>query len=154
MQKMVSRLIFRRWGSLQVDRVVTISFILLCVAFGTPFGSTPTAGADQSPPEPSAPIQLTAMAVSDSQIALTWIAPAGAEWYRIYRDGASLGTTRMISEFDRGLKPDTRYCYRVSALDGKTDREFSLSNEACATTSASDSPASAQEAAVAPAPRP
>jgi hypothetical protein len=130
----------------------SLSVILLCLALVLP--SAPTAGAAPAPSEPSVAIQLTAMAVSDSQIALTWIAPAGAAWYRIYRDGASLGTTRMISEFDRGLKPETRYCYRVSALDGKTDKEFSLSNKACATTSASESPASAQAAVVAAAPKP
>lgn len=79
------------------------------------------------------PITLRATGVSDSQIALAWTIPAGAARYRIYRDGAPLGMTGRISEYDAKLKADTRYCYRIAALDGR-DVEILQSNEACATT--------------------
>jgi dienelactone hydrolase len=78
-------------------------------------------------------INLRAVAVSESQIALTWTIPNGVVKYRIYRGGSLLTTTGRISEYDAGLKANTRYCYRVSALDGQGG-EFSESDEVCATT--------------------
>jgi OmpA-OmpF porin, OOP family len=96
--------------------------------------STPVAPETSQRP---GPIDLRATGVSESQIALAWNIPAGAVRYRIYRDGSPLATTGRISEYDAGLKADTRYCYRVSALDGQ-DAEFSQSNEACATTLAAE----------------
>ncbi len=79
------------------------------------------------------PINLTATPVSDSRIDLAWNAPAGAAEYKIFRDGSQLSSTTATSLSDTGLTASTRYCYRVSALDG-TNRELTMSNEACATT--------------------
>jgi OOP family OmpA-OmpF porin len=91
------------------------------------------------------PISLTATPVSDSRIDLAWNAPAGAAEYKIFRDGPQLSTTTAPSLSDTGLTASTRYCYRVTALDG-TNRELAMSNEACATTLG---PAPKQEAAMA-----
>ena len=77
--------------------------------------------------------KLRSVAVSESQIALTWTMPARAAGYRIYRDGSLLRPTGRISEYDAGLKAGTGYCYSVSAVDDQ-NYEFARSNEACATT--------------------
>ena len=78
-------------------------------------------------------INLTAKPVSDARIDLAWNAPTGAAEYKVMRDGSQLTSTTATSLSDTGLTASTRYCYRVSALDG-TNRELAVSNEACATT--------------------
>jgi dienelactone hydrolase len=101
--------------------------------FAELFQPTPTPPVIPAASKWNESLNLTAVAVSESQIALTWTTPAGAARYRIYRDGSLLTSTGRISEYDAGLKAATRYCYRVSALDGKKT-EFSKSSEVCATT--------------------
>ena len=86
-----------------------------------------------APPVSPEPITLTVTPVSDSRIDLVWNAPAGAAGYEIYRDGSRLSSTKAATASDTGLSANTRYCYRVSALDGMNG-ELSRSNEACATT--------------------
>lgn len=69
---------------------------------------------------PSIPANLSATAVSASQINLTWaastdnIAVAG---YRIFRNGLQTGTSSSTSFSDTGLASDTTYSYTVSAFD-------------------------------------
>lgn len=78
-------------------------------------------------------INLTATPVSDSRIDLAWNAPTGAAEYKVVRNGSQLTSTTATSLSDTGLTANTRYCYRVSALDG-ANGELAMSNEACATT--------------------
>ncbi len=103
-------------------------------------GAKAAASAQQEEVQPTvqrsalaAPIHLTATAVSDSQIDLAWNASEGATGYKVYRDGSYLSSVRATSAQDRGLKPNTRYCYVVTATDD-AGRESARSNEACATT--------------------
>jgi len=69
---------------------------------------------------PSAPRSLSGSAPSDTEIDLTWRAPASVlllSHYVIYRDGAAVGTSTSTSFTDTGLQPSTTYQYEVSAVD-------------------------------------
>jgi chitodextrinase len=83
------------------------------VVFTSGGGST-----DATPP--SAPTNLTASAVSSSQINLTWTASTdnvGVTGYKIFRDGTQVGTSPSASFSDTGLSASTVYSYTVSAYD-------------------------------------
>ncbi len=70
---------------------------------------------------PSAPANLNASAISSSQVDLSWTAATddrGVAGYRIYRDGAQVGTAATPSFRDGGLAASTTYSYRVAAYDG------------------------------------
>lgn len=85
---------------------------------------------------PTAPSNLVATAVSFSQIDLTWepstdnFAVAG---YRVYRDGAEVGTTTGTQYSDTRLSPTTTYSYYVLAYD-EYGNVSAASNVATATT--------------------
>ncbi len=83
------------------------------------------------------PVGLTAVAVSTSQINLSWSAPAGnlpITGYKINRNGVQIaivaGTASTYT--DVGLSPNTTYCYTVTAFNAST--ESTQSNQACAVT--------------------
>jgi chitodextrinase len=85
---------------------------------------------------PSVPGNLTATAVSASQIDLSWSASTdnvGVALYRIYRDGALMDSTSSTTYSDSGLSSATQYCYTVTAVDG-AGNESGHSNQACDTT--------------------
>ena len=68
----------------------------------------------------SAPTDLTATVLSDSQINLSWTASTdrvGVTGYRIYRDGAYIATTTTTGYQDAGLQQSTTHTYEVGALD-------------------------------------
>lgn len=69
---------------------------------------------------PTIPTNLSAIAISPSQINLTWNASAdniAVTGYKIYRDGILIATTTNISYFDTNLSPSTQYIYTTSAYD-------------------------------------
>ncbi|MCX7817578.1 MAG: OmpA family protein [Syntrophales bacterium] len=78
----------------------------------------------------AAPTEVTAKAVSDSQINVSWKETKGATEYRIYRDGVFLTTSKTPSLSDMGLKSATRYCYAVTAV-GDDGQESVMSRTAC-----------------------
>ena len=87
---------------------------------------------------PSTPTNLSATAVSSSQINLTWTAATdnvGVTGYNIYRGGTKIGTSATNSYSDTGLSASTQYSYTVSASDaaGNTSAQ---SSSASATTQA------------------
>jgi len=94
-------------------------------------------GGDTTPP--TVPQNLRAVAVSKSQINLTWSPSTdddpGVERYHIHRDGhvvhVTLGSTSY--QDNRGLLPATKYSYYVTAEDGDGNRS-GPSNTAEATT--------------------
>lgn len=93
---------------------------------------------DQEKPAPSAPltmapIEVSAAAVSDSMIKVSWSAVSGAANYRIYRDGKYLATNPDTHLSDPGLNGATRHCYHVTSV-GATGEESGQSRQACATT--------------------
>ena len=75
----------------------------------SPVSATPIAAA------PTAPTGLTAT-VGSGQIGLTWTAPAGADTYIIYRNGAPLTSVATASYTDTGLTNGTTYSYYIVAF--------------------------------------
>jgi|GEM_PF-3991113 len=71
---------------------------------------------------PTAPTDVAATAVSQSQIDLKWAAATddiGVAAYRVSRNGAEVGVTTGLSWTDTGLAPATSYNYTVAARDAK-----------------------------------
>jgi chitodextrinase len=71
---------------------------------------------------PTSPTNLTATAVSSSQINLRWNASTdnvGVAGYRIYRNGGTtpIATVTTTSYGDSGLNANTNYTYNVVAVD-------------------------------------
>jgi chitodextrinase len=91
---------------------------------------------------PSTPTNLTATAVSSSQIDLSWSASTdnvGVTGYKVYRGGSQIATTTSTTYSDTGLTPSTTYTYTVTAYDaaGNTSTQ---SSPASATTQAPPPP--------------
>lgn len=76
---------------------------------------------DSDTQAPSVPTNLTASAVSSSQINLSWTAStdnAGVTGYKVYRDGVLISGNVTGTTFDdTGLNANTAYTYTVSAFD-------------------------------------
>ncbi len=93
--------------------------------FKTARGSSPDIGAHEydgssDTQTPSVPANLTATAISSSQINLTWTASTdnvGVTGYRIYRGGTQIGTSAVNNYSNTGLSPSTSYSYTVAAYD-------------------------------------
>ncbi len=69
---------------------------------------------------PSVPTNLSATAVSSSQINLAWTASTdnvGVAGYRVFRNGAQIGTTTATSYTDTNLAASITYSYAVAAYD-------------------------------------
>jgi chitodextrinase len=70
---------------------------------------------------PTIPAGLTAVAVSPTQVNLTWTASTDADaavvGYRVYRNVTLIATTTGTSYSDGNLTPSTSYGYRVEAYD-------------------------------------
>ena len=85
---------------------------------------------------PSIPANLTATAISASQINLSWNASTddvAVTGYRVFRDSVFIATTTAITYSDTGLTASTSYSYNVSAFDAAINIS-GLSNTATATT--------------------
>ena len=119
----------------------SIAFLLMIVALVS--GTTITASAAA---QPNAPSNTNAVAVSDSQVNVSWQDNSPNETgFEIHRStngpsGAftliATTTASAISRADTGLNPSTQYCYKVRAFkkaDGHTTYS-NFSNAACATT--------------------
>jgi len=93
-------------------------------------------------PGPSVPDDLVAIAVGPYRIDLVWSpseSESGIEFYRVFRDGNELATTVNTAHEDSNLDPETRYQYRVLAVD-ILGNESDLSEPASATTEAEPGP--------------
>lgn len=92
---------------------------------------------------PTTPGDLTATAVSGTQIDLSWTASTdnvGVAGYNIYRDGNLVGASTNTSLSDMGLDPNTTYGYSVAAFDAAGNMS-ALSTPVSATTLSSDTEA-------------
>ena len=88
---------------------------------------------------PTAPTNLSATAVSSSQINLTWTASTdavGVAGYNVYRGGSLVGTSATNSYSSTGLSPSTLYTYTISAYDAAGNTSAQSSSPATATTQA------------------
>ena len=112
----------------------------------SPFSNVASA-TTQTPQPPTAPTNLTATAVSQGQINLSWTAstaPGGVTSYLVYREnpgsstfvqvGTTNGSTTTYS--DTGLSASSTYSYEVLATDAGGNSPFS--NVATATTQSPD----------------
>jgi len=88
--------------------------------------------ADTTPP--AQVTGLTAIAVSSSQIGLSWVANTEDDLnhYNIFRDNSLIESSTATSYSDTGLTPSTSYCYQVSAVD-TSGNEGTLSDQTCDT---------------------
>ncbi len=69
---------------------------------------------------PTAPSNLTATAISATDVVLSWTASSdnvGVTAYQIYRKGSEIGTSTTVNYTDVGLSPSTSYTYYVTASD-------------------------------------
>ena len=108
------------------------------VDYTVPNTTPPT---DTTPP--SVPDSLTATAISDSQINITWnastddVAVAG---YKIFRDSIEIAVTSNTSYQDNGLTPSTSYSYSVSAFDAEGNESIKSLESSATTQSAPNNP--------------
>ncbi|MGB5303421.1 MAG: fibronectin type III domain-containing protein [Gemmatimonadota bacterium] len=72
---------------------------------------------------PSAPANVAAETVSQTQINLTWTASedpeSGVDRYIVYRDNTMIGSVTDTSFADSGLTQNTTYVYSISAVNGE-----------------------------------
>jgi chitodextrinase len=93
-------------------------------------------GGDTTPP--TAPTNLAASAVSPNEVDLSWTAGTdnvGVSGYRIYRNGALVGTSATNTYADTSVQPATGYSYYATAYDAAGNAS-TASNTATATTPA------------------
>ncbi len=92
---------------------------------------------------PSVPQNLTATP-SNTSVNLTWDvatdSETGVAGYRIFRDGADVGTTATTSFTDTGLSTDTSYDYSVSAYDNASPANESVASDVVSTTTLAVAP--------------
>ena len=103
-----------------------------------PLGSGSTSDSEA----PTVPTNLSATAVSSSQINLSWNASTdnvGVAGYRIYRNGTQLAVTATTSYSNSGLLPSTQYSYSVSAYDAAGNNSNQSSPASATTQPAGDS---------------
>jgi fibronectin type 3 domain-containing protein len=102
---------------------------------------TTSAGSVSDTIAPSTPTNLSASAISSSQINLSWTVSTdnvGVTGYKIYRGGNQIGTSATNNYSDSGLTASTAYSYTVSSYDGAGNNS-SQSSSAGATTQAGSS---------------
>ncbi|MBI3804989.1 MAG: fibronectin type III domain-containing protein [Nitrospirae bacterium] len=98
---------------------------------------------------PAMPTGLKASTVSSSQVNLTWTASTDnvkAIGYRIYRNGAQVGTSATTSYLDTGLASSTTYNYSLSAYDAAGNVSAQTAAVSAATLAAPDTAAPALSA--------
>jgi len=89
-------------------------------AQSAPFSTS--SSTDTTPP--TTPTNLHTTAILDSSVSLAWTAPTddvAVTGYKIYRDGALVGTSATVSYTDSGLSPATNYSYAVRAYDAASN---------------------------------
>jgi chitodextrinase len=99
-----------------------------------------TATTVQDTQPPTAPSNLAALAVSSTQINLSWSASTdnvGVAGYKVFLNGTQVTSTGSTSILESGLSPNTTYMFNVSAYDA-AGNVSSLSPVATATTPSVD----------------
>jgi hypothetical protein len=87
----------------------------------TTIATAPTGGGGTTTPTVTIPTNFRAVAISTSQINLTWSAVSGATGYILYREGSVIATLGTVTSFeDTGLMADTFYSYKLVAINGNT----------------------------------
>jgi Fibronectin type III domain len=117
------------------EKKCAVLFILLLIIFIVTGCTRSDSGKAPDKTPPTVPNGISITAVSSSEVKVSWKPSAddtGVKGYKIYRNGAYFKkTTDATSMMDTGLKPKTKYCYRVSAYDG-SGNESAQSTDVCA----------------------
>ncbi|MBI3774382.1 MAG: fibronectin type III domain-containing protein [Gammaproteobacteria bacterium] len=90
---------------------------------------------------PTSPAQVTASAVSATQINLAWVAATdnvGVTKYTVYRNGTPIATTTVTSYADTSVTPSSQYSYAVSAADAMGNESPQSDPPVLATTPSAD----------------
>ena len=103
-------------------------------------GTIPCSGAGQDTTAPSTPANVTGVAVSATQVDLSWSASTdnvGVKGYTIYRDGVVLATVggAALSYSDTSGWPATTYQYSVDAFDAAGNHSVASAPVTVTTTS-------------------
>jgi fibronectin type 3 domain-containing protein len=85
------------------------------------------------PVPPPVPTGLTATAVSQSQINLSWAEVTGAAGYALYRGGTYWTTVAGTTVSDTGLLASTPYCYTIASVSSSGGAS-AQSSSVCVTT--------------------
>jgi len=83
-------------------------------------------------PLPSAPAAVTATALANNLISVSWGAAANATGYVVSRGGVPVAFVPGTNYLDLGVSPNTTYCYSIVASNAFGSSPSSLSN--CTTT--------------------
>ena len=81
---------------------------------------------------PSVPQNLSANAIDENSISLSWTNTKNATSYNVYRGTEKLANVETTSYLVEGLNSDTQYCFTITALNGSTESEKSA--QTCAKT--------------------
>jgi chitodextrinase len=90
---------------------------------------------------PTTPAAVSAVAISASQINISWTASTdnvGVTGYKVYRNGTAIGTPSTTSYSDTGLLASTTYTYTVVAYDAAGNVSPNSSPASATTQSAAD----------------
>ncbi|GGG54014.1 hypothetical protein GCM10010918_03530 [Paenibacillus radicis (ex Gao et al. 2016)] len=130
------------WMKNKKESYFSDSYNLLNMLFISGNWWKPTAGSTPTDTQaPTAPSNLTATAVSGSQINLSWTASTdnvGVTGYRVFRGSTQVGTPSGTTYSDTGLTASTAYSYTVKAIDAAGNLSPN-SNTATATTTSAPS---------------
>jgi len=149
----VKRVFGNRAFSLSFCALLCPLCLILVLSGCSSFSSAQLPQADTTPP--SIPASLTATAVSDTKIALSWMASTdniGVTGYKVERcQGAGCSNFAQIAApittafSDTGLTPSTSYSYRVRAADAAGNLS-AFSTNSSATSAADTTPPTAPTA--------
>jgi len=82
-----------------------------------------------------APLGLSATAISQGEIRLTWSVVSGAAGYKVYRGGVLIASPTTNAYSDTGLSPKTTYSYTVSSVNAFGGESVQSSSVSAATLS-------------------
>lgn len=105
--------------------------------------STVTVTTNSDTTAPSVPTGLTATPISMTEVNLSWTASTdnvGVVGYRIFRDGAQIGTASATNYSDTGLTKSTAYSYTVLAYDAAGNPSAQTASVPATTLSDTDAP--------------
>lgn len=81
---------------------------------------------------PSVPQNLSANAIDENSISLSWTSATNATSYNVYLGTEKLANVTTTYYLAEGLEPNTEYCFTIAAVNSNSESEKSA--EACAKT--------------------
>lgn len=90
---------------------------------------------------PAVPTALLGVALSASQVSLSWTASTDnvqVTGYKVYRDGVLVGSPSEAGYADTGLRAETSYSYTVAACDANTNCSAQTASVSVLTSTASN----------------